>query len=99
MKVNFDTQLTDMHGEVIRRGLGTDDAATLGFVCEMALIGDTEGDLAAKLKTFKILKLIAEAKGEVDIEPETAAFLQSKIGRPGFQNTLIVGRCHELLNG
>lgn len=101
MKVNFETQLMDLHGNHIRRGLGEgpEDFATLGFVCEMALMGDNEGTLDAKIKAFRILKLVVESKGEVDIEPEVAAFLKERIGRPGFQSTLVVGRCIELLNG
>ncbi len=102
MKVNFDSQILGLDGLTPIKA-GPEDGATnvtLGMVCAMALMNDGQDTLDKKLKAFKLLQKIVATEGKnetLDIDSEQIALLKEKVGVPGFQNLVVVGRVVEAL--
>ena len=66
----------------------------------MALLNDTQDGLDKKLRAFKVLSKIVASEGkneDVDLDSEQVALVKEKVGAPGFQNAVVVGRVFEAL--
>lgn len=104
MKIDFNTELTDLDGKPIRES-GADDAgnATLGFIAIQACLGSMKGDEEMsgeeKLKLYQIASKIADGrkkKTAVDMPIEDVTEIKSRVGR--MFTPAIVGPVYGLLD-
>lgn len=113
MKINFNQKLYTFDRVPMKEGPrepGKPEPrdATLGFIATGALNGAVEGDAAeggeAALRRFKLALRVLEATesdtalGALDLNTDEITSIEKRIGK-AYPSPVIIGQCHELLNG
>jgi hypothetical protein len=96
MKINFDSELKSIKGEVLKNG---EAAFTLKDASIEALVAMSQDDRSDGTEKFKRYQLAVKvnAGGEIEITPEESAMLKDRIGR--LYGPVVIGPAFVLLNG
>lgn len=97
MKLDFDTPIRDLKGELVKEG---EDILTFSRVVVSAMFVPLQEDQAAsgdqKVKQFKIA-MLADKGGEATLTVEDVALIKQRVAK--VYGALVVGRIYEIIEG